>query len=116
MEPLSWTGSLGTILNPIFMILTACLLLSIVLQIILSFFAPAMTLQANPDGTLMQRGGMLGGIERLTKLLLVGVIGAILIYIIAGIVMPYGSAGIIGAMSKQFLPVWIALILILEFS
>ena len=37
-------------------------------------------------------------------------------YIIGGIVLPYGDAGIVGAMSKRFLPVWIALIVMFALS
>ena len=33
----------------------------------MSFFAAPITLQSNADGSLMQRGGMSGGIEQVTK-------------------------------------------------
>ena len=39
-----------------------------------------------------------------------GIVFFVLIYLILGILMPTGSAGIIGAMAKRLLPVWIALI------
>ena len=111
MEALTWTGSLGTVLNPIFTILVALLIVSVIAQIILSFFAPAMTLQSNPDGTLMARGGTLGLVEKTTKWFFFGALAIVVLYILAGIVMPYGSVGIVGAMAKQFAPVWIALFL-----
>ena len=110
MDPLSWTGATGAILNPIWTITVACLALAIVLQIILSFFAPAVTLQSNTDGTLMKRGGYLGAMERLSKIALVTLLALSLLYVIAGVLLPYGTGGIVGVMFKRFLPVWIALI------
>ena len=110
MEPLTWTGSLGLILNPLLTISATLLLVSAVAQIIAGFFAPAVTLQSNADGTIIARGGWLGTLETAVKLSFVAVILTMLAYIIGGIVMPYGSAGIVGAMAKRFLPVWIALI------
>ncbi|MEY1555377.1 ABC transporter permease [Yoonia sp. R2331] len=111
METLTWTGSLGAILNPVLTIVVILLAISVVAQIVLSLFAPAVTLQSNPDGTLMQRGGALGIVEKSTKWLFFAALILVLIYIIGGVIMPYGSAGIIGAMSKQFAPVWITLFL-----
>lgn len=110
MEALTWTGSLGTILNPAFTILVSLLAIAVVAQIILGFFAPAMTLQSNPDGTLQARGGALGMTEIGVKYLFLGTLAVVIAYIVIPLVMPYGSAGIIGEMSKRFLPVWISLI------
>jgi len=57
--------------------------------------------QVFPDGV----GEKLLPITALLMLLI------ILIYTIVPLVMPYGSAGIVGEMSKRFVPVWIALFL-----
>ncbi len=111
MESLSWTGAVGAFLNPIWTITLACLLLAVVIQIILSFFAAPMTLQSNADGTLAARGGYLGGMERVTKVALFTLLALSVLYAIAGILMPYGTGGILGAMFKRLLPVWIALII-----
>jgi len=110
MDPLSWTGATGAFLNPIWTITLACLALAIVLQIILSFFAPAITLQSNADGTLASRGGYLGGVERVTKVAFITLLVLSILYAVAGVLLPYGSGGIVGVMFKRFLPVWIALI------
>ena len=99
MEPLSWTGAVGTFLNPILGIAATVLLVSVVLQIILSFFAEEMTLQANPDGTLMRRGGWLGGIERVTKTFFFLTLATVILYVVLGVFTPYGTAGIIGNMA-----------------
>ena len=111
MEDLTWTGTLGTILNWPFALVVLAFAAAVVLQVVLSFFAAPVALQANPDGTLMRRQGLFGTVERLSGWLLFALIGMVLLYIVAGIVMPYGSAGILGVMAKQFTPVWIALIL-----
>lgn len=116
MDPLSWTGATGAFLNPIWTITVACLALAIVIQITLSFFAPTMTLRSNADGTLAVRGGYLGVVERVTKIAFVILLGLSLAYAIAGILLPYGTGGIVGIMFKRFVPVWIALIAIFAVS
>jgi len=116
MDALTWTGSLGSILNPAFTILVSLLAVAILAQLVLGFFAPAMTLQSNPDGTLQSRGGALGTAETAVKYLFLGTLAVVIAYIVIPLVMPYGSAGIIGEMSKRFLPVWISLIALFALS
>ena len=116
MEALTWTGSLGGILNPVLMIVVGLLAVAIVAQIILGFFAAPMTLQANPDGTLQQRGGALGMTETAVKYLFLATVFLGLCYIVVPQFMSYGSAGIVGEMSKRFLPVWIALVVLYTVS
>ena len=99
MEPLSWTGAVGAFLNPLLGVVVAVLAVAIVAQIILSFFAEEMTLQSNPDGTLMRRGGWLGGIEKVVKTFFLALVGVGLLYILAGVILPYGDAGIVGAIA-----------------
>ena len=110
MEALSWTGSLGTILNPALTLLVALFAIALVAQLVLGLFAAPMTLQSNADGTLQSRGGALGMSETAVKYLFLGLIAVVVAYILVPLVMPYGSAGILGEMSKRFLPVWIALV------
>ncbi|MEN8895206.1 MAG: ABC transporter permease [Yoonia sp.] len=111
MESLNWTGATGALLNPIWTITLDCLALAIVLHIIMSFFVPAQTMQSNADGTLAARGGYLGGMENVTKVAFAILVVISLIYVIAGVLLPYGTGGIIGAMFKRFLPVWITQII-----
>ncbi len=112
MDALTWTGSLGTILNPALTILVALLAITIVAQLVLGLFAAPMTLQSNADGTLQARGGPLGASETAAKYLFLATFAVVIAYIVVPLVMPYGSAGIIGEMSRRFLPVWIALIVL----
>jgi len=110
MDPLNWTGATGAFLNPIWTFTLACFALVVVVQITLSFFVPAQTLQSNADGSIMARGGYVGAIERLTKITFVILLALSLLYGIAGVLLPYGTGGIVGAMFQRFIPVWIALI------
>ena len=82
----------------------------IVLQMIIGLFAAEVKLQANPDGTLQSRGGLLGRLEICNSWLFLLLVGLIAVFIIISWFMPYGDAGILGEMSKQFLPTWISLI------
>ncbi len=116
MEPLTWTGAVGAFLNPIFAIIVGLFVIALIVQLVLGLFAPAMTLQANPDGTLAGRGGALGATETAGKYLFLAVIALILVYVIAPLILPYGMVGIIGEMSQRFLPVWIALIVTFTLS
>ena len=110
MDALTWTGSLGTFLNPALMGLAGLLAVAIVAQLVLGFFAAPMTLQSNPDGTLEARGGILGLTETAVSYLFLATLVVVVAYIVIPQVMPYGTAGIVGEMSKRFLPVWVALI------
>jgi peptide/nickel transport system permease protein len=110
MEALTWTGALGGFLNPLLMVLVALFAVALVAQLVLGLFAAPLSLQSNADGTLLRRGGPLGLAENATKWLLFGIIAVCVAYIVVPQVMPYGAAGIVGELSKRFLPVWIALI------
>ncbi|SMY07498.1 ABC transporter permease [Flavimaricola marinus] len=116
MDPLSWTGAAGAILNPLLAATTLAFVVSIVSMTVLSFFTPAHTLQSNPDGSLVQQGGIYGLSEIASKYTLFALLAVLVAYIVAGVVMPYGNAGILGAISKQFTPVWIALVITFALS
>lgn len=110
MEQMSWTGSFGSTLIPALTIAVFVFLAGVIVQTIMGFFAPEVKLQANTDGTLQTRGGVLGGLEKLNGYIFLLIVGLIVAIIAVSWVMPYGKAGILGEISKQFLPVWIALI------
>jgi peptide/nickel transport system permease protein len=116
MDPLSWTGAAGAILNPALGLTTLAFLVSTALMLVLTSLAPAQTLQSNPDGSLVRQGGLTGLSETASKISLFAVLAVLVGYIVAGVVLPYGQAGIVGAVSKQFLPVWIALIVTFALS
>ena len=110
MEPLSWTGATGAFLNPFILISATCLVFAYIIQFVMSFFAAPMTLQSNANGTLMKRGGITSGIENVIQWAFLAMIFGALLYLILGVLLPYGQVGIIGILSKRMLPVWIALI------
>ena len=110
MEQLTWTGALSGYIDPALLVLMISLVAFIVAQIALSFVTAPGAVSTNPDGTLnITRGPQeFAGVG--IKIAFTGIVLCLLGYIILGVVMPYGSTGIVGAIAKQFLPVWIALI------
>lgn len=110
MEELTWTGSLGSIIIPALSIAAAVFVAGLITQLVMGFFAAEVKLQSNADGTLEQRGGLLGRLEVYNGYLFLLVIVLAAAYLVLSWFMPYGEAGILGEISKRFLPVWIALI------
>ncbi len=109
MDPLTWTGSLGTVLNPILFILVPLFAVAVLARIVLSMFEPDIGSKANADGTLVATGGIWTLSQRLVGWLGLAVLALVLAYLIFGAVMGT-AAGIIGGMSQAFTPVWIALL------
>ena len=114
MEPLSWTGSIA-FLNPLLMIALAALILSILVWIIVSIFQPEQQIVVNPDGSVSSGGGVRGLIQLALHYSFLASVGLAVAYLVLGILMGTG-AGIIGAISQQFLPVWVALIIMFAMS
>ncbi|WP_420325113.1 ABC transporter permease [Mameliella sp.] len=110
MDPLTWTGGLGPVLNPILTILVPVFAVALVAKIILSFFEPDTGIQTNPDGTIIATGGIWGLSAKLVNWLGLALLLVVLAYVVVGAAMGTG-AGIIGGISRQFIPVWIALVL-----
>ncbi len=114
MEPLTWTGSIA-FLNPILMIALAALALSIIAWIVASIFLPEPQITINSDGSVSSSGGLRGLIQTSLHYSFLACVGLSVAYLLLGIFMGT-SAGIIGAMSQQFLPVWVALIIMFASS
>lgn len=110
MDPLTWTGGLGPVLNPILTILVPVFAVALVAKIILSFFEPDTGIQTNPDGTIIATGGIWDLSAKLVNWLGLALLLVVLAYVVVGAAMGTG-AGIIGGISRQFIPVWIALVL-----
>ena len=106
MEALTWTGAL-TWLNPILGLSAAIMVVAYAAQIVVSLVPRAGSRSIGVDVASADQGlaGLFGNAGRYafqTSIFL------ILIYVLAGIV--FGpAAGIIGAISRQLLPVWLAL-------
>ncbi|MEP4981198.1 ABC transporter permease [Ascidiaceihabitans sp.] len=114
MDPLTWTGGLSLLNYPLVLV-AALLLVGILIQIVMSFFVAASTPTVNADGTLTENAGLMGTIGTGVRVLLLAVIALVVLYIIGGALMG-PDAGIVGGMSRQLLPVWIALIVLFAVS
>ena len=110
MDQLTWTGPLGQIIDPVFFILAAVFGVAVLAQILLALISSGERVITNPDGTLSTAGGAYGMAATATKWIGLALIVLVLAYIVGGVFGGPGLGGIIGGMSQQLLPVWIALI------
>jgi peptide/nickel transport system permease protein len=110
MDPLTWTGPVGSFLNPLLGIGIGVFLTAVIIQSLMLLIREEDPIVVNPDGTLARKTGLPGGVERIITLSMLLIIVLLLAYIVLGVITPHGTVGIIGGMAKQFLPVWIALI------
>ena len=116
MDALTWTGSFGSTLIPALAIAVGFFLAGIILQLIMTTYATEVKLQSNADGTLKARSGPLGQLEKLNSQIFLLILLLLAAIIVVSWFMPYGKAGILGEISKRFLPVWTALIVTFVFS
>ena len=115
MESLTWTGAIGPYLNPLFYLAAILLVLTALVQTVLSYVPNLQSAQASVAGAPTdQERGLLDWSSMATLYVLAFFTFVILLYLVGGILMPDIQAkGIIGGISTRFLPVWIALIAIL---
>ena len=114
MEPLTWTGSLSLLNYPLYAIVLV-LLIGVLVQIVASFFLTESGPVVAADGTLTNSAGPLGVIGYGVQMTLLALVAVVLLYIIGGVILGT-SGGIIGGISRQLLPVWIALIVLFAVS
>ncbi|WP_299282060.1 ABC transporter permease [uncultured Tateyamaria sp.] len=110
MEPLTWTGTLGQFLDPVLYVLVALFLVVVLAQIVLSIATGGARVVTNPDGTLSTAGGPYDLAATATRWTGAALLALLVIYVLAGAVGGAGLGGIIGGMSQQLIPVWIALV------
>ncbi|MGR3609330.1 MAG: ABC transporter permease [Sulfitobacter sp.] len=107
MEALTWTGAL-TWLNPILWLSAAIMVAAYTAQIVVWVMPRAGLRSAGGDVASVDRGP--GGVFAKTgSYAFRASIVLILIYVLAGIFVG-PTAGIVGAISRQLLPVWLALV------
>ena len=116
MEPLTWTGALGGFLNPFLYTVTAVFLLVLLVQIVMSVFASDNGIVAQADGTIARTSSRYDLAASVTNWLGLALLFLILIYIVVGAFAGPGVVGIVGGMSQQLIPVWIALIVTFSVS
>ncbi|MEM0976688.1 MAG: ABC transporter permease [Pseudomonadota bacterium] len=114
MEPLTWTGILSP-LNYALLLATLVLAVGVVTQLITALFATDEPLVVNRDGTLAAQGGFRGLTNEIVRWSFLAIVGVIVAYIVGGVILGR-DAGILGAVSQRFLPVWIALIVTFSLS
>jgi peptide/nickel transport system permease protein len=115
MEPLTWTGAVGPLLNPIFFTAAAVLALGIVAQILLSF-VPSSHTRTGPM-TLAATRSPADYAALVVKWSFGFLVVTALAYIVAGILQPTLPAkGILGGVATRFLPVWIGMIVVFALS
>lgn len=110
MEKLTWTGSLGTVLDPIFQIVTVVFLVLLAVQVVSSFVLAPASDKINADGTITMDRGPSALIGMGVRYSLLGVVFVCLAYLVLGMVLPSETTGIIGTVSAQLSPVWLALL------
>ncbi|EBA17712.1 oligopeptide/dipeptide ABC transporter, permease protein [Roseobacter sp. SK209-2-6] len=115
MDPLSWTGSIA-FLNPILMIALAILVLSVLAWLLIGAVMPEnRAINASADGSVTLASGPRDMAALVLRFAFLGTAAIVLAYLVLGIVLDT-KAGIIGAMARQFLPVWVALVVLFGVS
>ena len=115
MEPLTWTGALGPILNPILLAGFGLMLAAFLGRVALAFAAlfgmqTEGGWQISGVGTAAQSRGPADYVTLAMSLGLYLVVAVVITYVLLGLALPVDAKGIIGRAATQFLPVWIALI------
>jgi len=112
MKQLDWTGSIGTVLDPILILAGSVLLLSFVAQMVSSFiWVPSAAVigappKRNPTDVILLIG----------KIALFVVLGVVLAYIIGGNIVATENKGIVERIATQLKPVWVAMLIIIALS
>ena len=114
MEALTWTGPLGTFLNPMVSLITILLAITIIIQIFSTMVFPTAR-GFKPDGSL-QVHPTTHLINLAVKYCFYVFILFMALYLIIGSLFGTSALGIIGGISRQLLPIWISMIAIFSAS
>jgi peptide/nickel transport system permease protein len=107
MEPLTWTGALSP-LNLFLFGALAVMIAAFVAQMLVSLVPSGDSRAINSDGTMSADQGLSGMIGKVNTYAILALAAIAVLYILGGVVMGT-TAGIVGGMMQQLLPVWIAL-------
>jgi peptide/nickel transport system permease protein len=110
MEPLTWTGNLSSLASALY-IVGMLFAVSLLVRIAMSFAPEQRGLQTNPDGTLVAVNSPRNVVAKASNALGLIVLAIMALFLVLGVFMG-SNAGILGAISKQFTPVWISLIVL----
>jgi peptide/nickel transport system permease protein len=114
MDPLSWTGQIA-FLTPLLTLVFGLLGLSVLSWIVLNAVLPENRVINSAGGSLSLSAGPRDIASLAVKLCFLAATLLIFSYLVLGLILGT-QAGIIGAMARQFLPVWIALVLLFTLS
>jgi peptide/nickel transport system permease protein len=118
MEPLTWSGALGPILNPIMLAAIVVFALGFVTNFILNLVGVrAGEVQINPDHTLTIDRTPVDYALMSMKYAVLLFVACCAAFIVGGMVLPTLEAkGIIGGMASRLTPVWISLAVVFAAS
>ena len=117
MEPLTWTGALGPIVNPIFLTALVVMVAAFALQFVMALVGfRAGGLVAAGDGTAIRLRSPLDWVNLVVFWAFLVVLAAVLVYLVGGILLQGAAKGIFGQMATHFIPVWIAMIVLYGLS
>jgi peptide/nickel transport system permease protein len=118
MEPLTWSGALGPILNPIMLAAIVVFALGFVTNFILNLVGVrAGEVQINPDHTLTIDRTPVDYALMAMKYAVLLFVACCARFIVGGMVLPTLEAkGIIGGMASRLTPVWISLVVVFAAS
>ncbi|WP_425050551.1 ABC transporter permease [Psychromarinibacter sp. S121] len=114
MEPLSWTGAMGPVLNPLLLAAVAVFVVSLAVQVVLSL----VTTRPVPDGPTLSAPRGLSDYAGLGVTAGFGLAVLVcLAYLVGGLVIPgYKAKGILGCLSQRLWPVWLSLVVVFVLS
>lgn len=114
MDPLTWTGHIA-FLNPLLALSLVLLGLAILGWIVISAVLPESRAINHVSGTMSLTSGPRNIANIALRLSVFATTAVVLTYLVLGLALGTG-AGIVGAITRQFLPVWIALIVLFLLS
>jgi peptide/nickel transport system permease protein len=117
MDPLTWTGALGPVLNPLFLALVALVVVTFALQFLMALAGlRAGELVPAGDGTALRTRTPLDWMNLALSASLWALLALLAVYFVAGLALQGASKGIAGWVVTRLWPVWIALALTLALS
>ena len=110
MDPLTWTGPLGDVLDLPYLSLWGLFLIALLCYAVSSALTTGQRVIIQADGSAASSGSFHDLISTAMRWLGLGVVVLSLVYIVAGVLLGPQTGGIVGGMSQRLWPVWLALI------
>ena len=114
MDHLTWTGAVGTFLNPVLFFALLAFGLTVIAQLLGSFALPEVR-GFNPDGSRVVHP-ISHGTNMGVSITFFVTIAILLAYLVIGVFGGWQLGGIVGGISHQLWPVWLTLMVIFALS